>query len=211
MKKIRENAVVNYCLATDNFGLTRKITKIKDFTYGSNDVRDMRYTCSRSCAQVQYFAARHHMDLIHTTQDRGGQLGPKRVPNSVFNFALVSSLCSVFNGNSLLAINSISRNQVQGDQSIFLATGNKYTLVTMRFNYNSFRGSTATTSSATSSWTTATWRSTSISTKSTASTTTSTKAAAATTTSSITTETTSATTTTAEASATSSVSSWSES
>ena len=92
MKKIRENAVVHYCLATDNFGLTRKITKIKDFTYGSNDVRDMRYTCSRSCTQVQYFAARHHMDLIHTTQYRGGQFGPKRVPNSILSFALVSSL-----------------------------------------------------------------------------------------------------------------------
>ena len=54
-------------LLLSTFGLTRKIAQIKDFTYGSNDVRDMRYTGSRSCTQIQHFGSWSHVNLINTT------------------------------------------------------------------------------------------------------------------------------------------------
>mmetsp|Transcript_14903 Transcript_14903/g.19503 ORF Transcript_14903/g.19503 Transcript_14903/m.19503 type:complete len:322 (-) Transcript_14903:106-1071(-) len=151
-------------------------------TSGTDNIGYVTHTRTGSGTNVQYLAPRTNPNVINTTQNSGGNFRSKGIPHAIFNF-----LCNCFTSrrwyfdrNTLFPIDSKTRCTVERDQGIFLASSNKNTFVTMRFNQDlgatrhasttattSIATTTAsttasiTTASSTKTATTATWRSTS--------------------------------------------------
>jgi hypothetical protein len=77
------------------------------------------------------------MDVVNTAQNRGSQLRAERIPHAVFDLCGGTvSASGAIDGNAFLAIHILSGGRVKCDKSIFLASGNKDTFVSMRLNHN---------------------------------------------------------------------------
>lgn len=112
----------------------------EDCACGSDDVCDVRDRGTGCGAEVEHFAAGLHVDVFQTTQDTCGQLGAKRVPDTVFGFGGGSHIAVRFgagggsiDGDALLAVDCFAGGEVLGDEEIFFAAGYKDTGVTMWF------------------------------------------------------------------------------
>lgn len=101
----------------------------------SDDISNVTDGSTAGSTQVQNLGAGAHVDVIHTTQNTGSQLGTERVPDTVFDLGSSAIFPSRrgLNRDTLLAVNSLSGGQVPGDQQVFLtAAGNEDTGMTVR-------------------------------------------------------------------------------
>lgn len=61
-------------------------------TYGSNNIRHMRNSCTTSCTKIKNFRSWWHMDVVHTTENGCAQFWTERIPDTVLNFFLIFTL-----------------------------------------------------------------------------------------------------------------------
>lgn len=109
-----------------------------DNTGGSHDIRDVGNGGSGGGAEIQDLGARAHVDVGQTAQDTGSQLASERVPDTVFDGGrgLALGCALVLNGDALLSVDGLARDEVLGDEQIFLATSDEDASVTMRLLYD---------------------------------------------------------------------------
>jgi hypothetical protein len=142
-----------------------------DHTLGTDKIRDVGDGSTGSTTEVKNLRTRANIDVLDTTDDGGSKLRTERVPNAIFNLAILFSLDS----NTLLTIDRNSRVHVTGDKGIILTLGNENTFKTMTLDDNlgtttSTTASTAATAAGTTTGTTATTATTTGSTTTTATT-----------------------------------------
>ena len=64
------------------------------------------------------------MDVVQTAEDTGGQLGPERVPNAVFDLFLLALGIGGRDRDALLAIDRLAGSHVARDEQVLFALGN---------------------------------------------------------------------------------------
>ena len=105
-----------------------------DVSGGSDDISDVTDRGTAGSTQVQNLGARAHVDVVQTTQNTSSKLATERVPHTVFGLGDGAVVGGSLNRHALLAIHSLSRSQVLGDEQVFLTTaGNEDTGMTVRF------------------------------------------------------------------------------
>lgn len=126
-----------------------------DKTLGSDNVSNMGYSGSRGGSEVKNLLSGSNVDFINASENASSNLGAEWVPDSVFDLDFVLTLASqsrfvrdsisirlwrdiehvaYLNGDPLLAVDRLSRNQVLGQEKVLLAVGDKNSLVSMRLH-----------------------------------------------------------------------------
>ena len=111
----------------------------EDSTSLSNDISDVGDGGSAGGTEVEHFRARLHVDVVHTTEDTGCQLGAEGIPHAVFGLGGCRSGIAVggcgggsVDGDALLAVDGLAGCEVLGDEEIFFAASDEDTGVAMR-------------------------------------------------------------------------------
>lgn len=94
-----------------------------DAALWAHNIGHMGHRGSRGTSKVQDLLARGNVDIVHTTEDTGGDLGTEGIPHTVLNLVSISSL----NRDALLAVHSLTGHEVLGDEEILLTPGNEDT------------------------------------------------------------------------------------
>ena len=95
----------------------------------------MRDGSTRGSTEVEDLAAGLDVNVVHTTEDTGGQLRTERVPDTVFGLGgggcvavgLVGARAGGVNADALLAVDGLAGGQVLGDEEILLAASDEDT------------------------------------------------------------------------------------
>jgi len=92
----------------------------------ADHVRNMRNSGTRRTTQVQDSHTRLDRHVTDAADDRSSNLGTERVPHTVLDLLFI-----LLNRNTLLAIHTLTGDQVTGHKRIILTLGDKAALVTM--------------------------------------------------------------------------------
>lgn len=92
-------------------------------TYGSDNISDVGNRGSGGGSQVEDLLSGGDVDVVQSSEDTSGQLGPEGVPHAVLD--LLSREVGVgrsgLDGDSLLAVDRVSGDEVAGDEEVLLA------------------------------------------------------------------------------------------
>ena len=111
----------------------------EDGTSRTDDIGNVRDGSTRGSTEVEDLAAGLDVNVVHTTENTGGQLRTERVPDTVFGLGRGGSIAVGLGGASvggidadaLLAVDGLTGGQVLGDEEILLAASNEHTGVSV--------------------------------------------------------------------------------
>lgn len=104
-----------------------------DVTGRADNISDVRDGGTAGSTEVENLGTGLHVDVVHTTQDTGSQLGTEGVPHTVLDLGDGAVLSGGgLDRDTLLAVHGLAGGQVLGDKQILLTTtGNEDTGVTV--------------------------------------------------------------------------------
>lgn len=121
-------------------GTVRKLDGV-DGTGRTDNIGDVRDGSSRGGTEVENLATGLHVDVLHTTEDTGSQLGTERVPHTVLDLCgcgsvltsggITSGRGGSINGDAFLAVDGNTGGDVLCAEHVLLSTGNEDTGMTM--------------------------------------------------------------------------------
>ena len=111
----------------------------EDGTSRTDDIGNVRDGSTRGSTKVEDLAAGLDVNVVHTTEDTGGQLRTERVPDTVFGLGrcrsitvgLVGASVGGVDADALLAVDGLTGGQVLGDEEILLAASDEHTGVSV--------------------------------------------------------------------------------
>jgi hypothetical protein len=111
----------------------------EDGTSGTDDIGNVRDGSTRGSTEVEDLATGLDVNVVHTTENTGGQLRTERVPDTVFGLGgcgsiavgLVGASVGGIDANALLAVDGLTGGQVLGDEEILLAASDEHTGVSV--------------------------------------------------------------------------------
>lgn len=111
----------------------------EDGTGRSDDIGNVRDGSTRGSTEVEDLAARLDVNVVHTTENTGGQLRTEGVPDTVFSLGgcgsiavgLVGASVGGVDADALLAVDGLAGGQVLGDEEILLAASDEHTGVSV--------------------------------------------------------------------------------
>lgn len=111
----------------------------EDGTSRTDDIGNVRDGSTRGSTEVEDLAAGLDVNVVHTTENTGGQLRTERVPDTVFGLGRGGSIAVGLGGASvggidtdaLLAVDGLTGGQVLGDEEILLAASDEHTGVSV--------------------------------------------------------------------------------
>ena len=111
----------------------------EDGTGRTDDIGNVRDGSTRGSTEVEDLAARLDVNVVHTTENTGGQLRTEGVPDTVFGLGgcgsiavgLVGASVGGVDADALLAVDGLTGGQVLGDEEILLAASDENTGVSV--------------------------------------------------------------------------------
>mmetsp|Transcript_26151 Transcript_26151/g.43769 ORF Transcript_26151/g.43769 Transcript_26151/m.43769 type:complete len:327 (-) Transcript_26151:93-1073(-) len=112
-------------------GALRELNCVHE-TGGSDQIGAMGDGGARRGTEVKQVGSGLDVDVVHTTEDSGGQLGAERIPHAVLGLGTVRVLV----GDTLLAVHAFSGNKVLCHKGVLLAAGNEHAFVPMLLDHH---------------------------------------------------------------------------
>lgn len=111
----------------------------EDGTGRTDDIGNVRDGSTRGSTEVEDLAARLDVNVVHTTENTGGQLRTEGVPDTIFGLGgcgsiavgLVGASVGGVDADALLAVDGLTGGQVLGDEEILLAASDEHTGVSV--------------------------------------------------------------------------------